>query len=562
MASENPPVPNPPVITICTTALIGGTEATPNTIVKVFDMDLGRVQVTNAPAIVLGDGTWSIVPDPASAPIQLGDQICACSYTLLPDGSAGAASAFSDPATLAPPVPNAPVISICSTTLIGGTETTPNTVVKAFNFSAGEIPVAPAAAAAEDGSWGIVPDPAFAPIQVGDDIRARSYLLLPDGSAGAASAFSDPAYVTPAVPGITVSTTSLISGTEATPNTVVKVFNLSTGETPVTSAPAVVVNGSWSLVPDSNSPLHVGDLIEARAYQMLSDGSEGAESARSSSYVVEPDTPVITVYSSEYFAGTEGTAGASIMLYDVSNSSVPLNKAPIPVQNGQWNCTSENLAYPVSIGGEIVARASVSVSTGQNIASRSSKPVIVASVKSIPIPPEIDKLSGTVLSGKTLPNSWVVVYIPNAFTINIVLGRTYSADGTWSFDVATSGLDLTSQKVYFAGASYDQSASPTSGNLSWGYSWVVDSTTRPAAPVITTITPTALTGTVSPGGLTCLGWRTSDGSMVVETTASDSGTFTIPILGENRLAEGDTLNLLCGDSYPDGPSPFTQITRP
>lgn len=95
----NDPGRQPPIAPVITSAPDGtfyaGTEQTPNTEVKVFDFDMGEVEVSNGPMVVTG-GQWSGPGNP-DIPASSGDEIRAKAYALLSDGSEGATSNWSNP---------------------------------------------------------------------------------------------------------------------------------------------------------------------------------------------------------------------------------------------------------------------------------------------------------------------------------------------------------------------------------------------------------------------------------------------------------------------------------
>ncbi|MGV0910506.1 hypothetical protein [Martelella sp. FOR1707] len=118
----------------------------------------------------------------------------------------------------------------------------------------------------------------------------------------------------PATPDITTCTTTLIAGTEATPGTKIQLYNLSRGRRPVADPP-IVHNGQWSAVPD-RLLISLGDKIEAQAYFI---GTTITSNPIWKTVDDEPAKPVITVFTPEYFAGTEANPGTAILLTNLDD---------------------------------------------------------------------------------------------------------------------------------------------------------------------------------------------------------------------------------------------------
>lgn len=353
----------------------------------------------------------------------------------------------------------------------------------------------------------------------------------------------------PDAPVITTATTSFIAGTEASPNTVVRVFDESQGGQRVTSSPATVENGQWSLVPDlAILTILAGDTVYARAYEVLSDGSPGLTSSRSDPATIDFNAPVITVYSGEYFAGSEATPGSSVMLYDETNHAA-VTSTPAHVQNGQWNYALTKSQAPIAKGHTVYAQAQIISGDGEAMESTHSKTVTIVSNIAVPIPPAIGQLSGTLLSGTTLPNTYVEVILPGALARETKFGPVFSADGSWSIDL---GMEIKLSGTILYGTAYYQE-----DNKSDSYAWQPFQNPRPAAPVISEVGSNQVTGTASTPGQKVLGWRTSDGLKIVDYDLPGSAVdFAVPYLNGNTLAEGDTLNLITTSPTEPGMTPY------
>lgn len=261
--------PDKPIIGIHSTDLIYGSEATPGTVVKVFNENLGMKPVTDAPAIV-ENGSWSLVPD--SDRINAGDIIYARAYESDPDGSIYNPS---DPSRLKTVVPAEPLIKVAVTQQISGTESTPNSAIivnndtKRIELSRGPVSV-------YNGQWSLIPD--YGAISVGDLISAKAYQLVGENNINrnVASVWSVPKAVVatpsiPASPEITVYTTQYLQGIEATPGTVINLYDIKTGIELTKDAPLTVLNGAWSYPLPSS--LAAGDGVYAMAFYLNEDGT-------------------------------------------------------------------------------------------------------------------------------------------------------------------------------------------------------------------------------------------------------------------------------------------------
>jgi len=80
-------------------------------------------------------------------------------------------------------------------------------------------------------------------------------------------------YTVPAAPVITDYADGVVSGTEATADTIISVFNVTDGYNSISSGQATVVDGQWSLVADL--PPAKGDSLVAVAIY-VGGGSPGA----------------------------------------------------------------------------------------------------------------------------------------------------------------------------------------------------------------------------------------------------------------------------------------------
>ena len=116
---------------------------------------------------------------------------------------------------------------------------------------------------------------------------------------------NDPGRQVPDTPVITSAPDgTFYAGTEQTPNTEVKVFDFDMGEVEVSNGPMPVTNGQWSGPGNPDIPASTGDEIRAKAYALLSDGSEGATSNWSNPYYIGQPTQTVRAVPPEIDAVT------------------------------------------------------------------------------------------------------------------------------------------------------------------------------------------------------------------------------------------------------------------
>ncbi|WP_180900614.1 hypothetical protein [Martelella soudanensis] len=355
----------------------------------------------------------------------------------------------------------------------------------------------------------------------------------------------------PAAPVISRSTTTNIAGSETTAGTVVNVFRFGDDKTPVSSEPAPVNDGAWSLSPDN--PLTVGDMVYAEAYVKQPNGSLGPPSARSASHSVtdsgSADKPVITIYTGQYFAGLEETPGTLVNVVNVNNHLKSVMKSPVPVMNGAWSMVADN--YPANAGDTVLAFAYLPGPDGvPTLASGASEPVTVDPGAVAPIPPEMDYvyLDGATVSGTTYPNTYVTLSVSGGSGGGAKFAPVFSADGDWSVDV---GPGVASDATFSATANYPGGVASDAYVRALGHIEM--------GPLsISEVGSRQVIGVAPQPGQHILAWRSSDGKKIVDHTMSGIGTnFTAPYLKGMTLADGDLLNVVAALPEYGSMTPFS-----
>lgn len=188
--------------------------------------------------------------------------------------------------------PAAPTITRSQIVSIGGNETTAGTVVNAYKVGDDSTPLSSQPAAVAAGYWYLTPD---TPLNVGDSVYAKAFILLPDGTPGDPSPKSASHSVTDAnsadKPSIEIYTGQYFEGSEATPGTLVNLYNgganIEGTKKYVMNTPVQVENGSWSMFADN--PVDAGAPVMGLAYWPNPDGFPVMASGFTAPVTVDPN---------------------------------------------------------------------------------------------------------------------------------------------------------------------------------------------------------------------------------------------------------------------------------
>ncbi|WP_180900611.1 Ig-like domain-containing protein [Martelella soudanensis] len=266
-----------------------------------------------------------------------------------------------------------------------------------------------------------------------------------------------------------------------------------------------------------------------------------------------PAVPVMTQYDGYTFAGTEQTMPTQIKVFDKDEGGT-VTKDPMPVNNSSWTSANSTLndlnngrQPPVPLGDRVFPQARYIKSTGEPGATMVGATSYVGTPPTtvkVPIPPEIDYVVGSTINGTSQIN--VNIKLSSNVGGNITNYPTipFTTDGNWTINIPAA---LPTNAIFTAVAYYEEDQ-PSDPYVKWvGHDIKM-------SPNITAVTSTSVTvNQLDPGPQEIIGWRSSDGMKIVDSSLnpSDSGTdHVLPYLPGVTLSEHDQINLV--SAFPDG----------
>ncbi|MCD1636325.1 hypothetical protein K7H91_21415 [Martelella mediterranea] len=188
------------------------------------------------------------------------------------------------------------------------------------------------------------------------------------------------------------------------------------------------------------------------------------------------------------------------------------------------------------------------------INSAPSDPVVIGDCDVVPVPPEVESISGSVVTGTTSPNTYVKLTVSGATGYPRGFGPVFSADGMWSLDIGTTSFAPVT--TLLATANYP------GGELSDTYVKQPARTPQYDAPAITEVGANQVSGTAPATGQQIMGWRSSDGKKIVDLMMNGTSlSFEAPYLDGEILEEGDILNLVSCYPVQSSMTPYTKRAR-
>ncbi|MGV0910507.1 hypothetical protein [Martelella sp. FOR1707] len=210
---------------------------------------------------------------------------------------------------------------------------------------------------------------------------------------------------------------------------------------------------------------------------------------------------------------------------------------------------------PAAKVGDKISAQAFQITNGElGISSAPSDPVVIGDCDVVPVPPEIEGISGSMVTGTTSPNTYVKLTVSGATGHPRGYGPVFSADGMWSLDIGTTSLAPVT--TLLATANYP------GGELSDTYVKQPARTPQYEAPVITEVGASQVSGTAAAPDQQIMGWRSSDGKKIVDLKMNGTGlSFEAPYLDGKILEEGDILNLVSCYPVQSSMTPYTKRIR-
>ncbi len=352
----------------------------------------------------------------------------------------------------------------------------------------------------------------------------------------------------PPAPTMEIYSGSVFAGKEAVDGTYVSVFNADWQGAPISKTPGLVENGRWSVVVDY--PPTDGDHVYAEARAVV-DGEPGPWSASSPKYTVgnspflpTPVMPNITLYSTAYFSGNEGTPDTSIVVKNASKDDAPVAKDSVDVSNGIWQLYADT---PAAVGDEIYAVATQLAGPDSYGGTTSKSQSYTVTDPAVPVPPTIQSSRTSTIFGTSLPKTSVTMTVqePNGWT------RTSPpiavSDRKWSVDIGAQlplGTTISATASYSSGAPSDP--------------YIVQVGARSSPPVwVEAVGTNSVSGRGSVDGQKILGWRLSDGKKIVDYPLSPRQDHFLAYYQDGQtLSKGDLLYLVSTSPNPVNMSPY------